>query len=58
LIDLRDWPLPFFNEATSPSTGHYAPEAQGWAAKVAEGDGYVFITPEYNFGYPAVLRTP
>ena len=56
LIDLRDWPLPFFNEPTSPSTGHYAPEAQSWAAKVAEGDGYVFITPEYTFGYPAVLK--
>jgi NAD(P)H-dependent FMN reductase len=55
-IDLRDWPLAFFNEATAPVTGHYAPEARGWAAKVAEGDGYVFITPEYNFGYPAVLK--
>lgn len=56
LLDLRDWPLPFFNEAVSPITGRVAPEAQGWAAKVAEGDGYVFVTPEYNFGYPAVLK--
>ena len=56
LIDLRDWPLPFFDEPASPSTGHYAPEAQGWATKVAEGDGYVIVTPEYNFGYPAVLK--
>jgi NAD(P)H-dependent FMN reductase len=56
LIDLRDWPLPFFNEPTSPITGHYAPEARAWAARVAEGDGYVFVTPEYNFGYPAVLK--
>lgn len=56
LIDLRDWPLPFFNEPTSPITGHYAPEARAWAAKIAEGDGYVFVTPEYNFGYPAVLK--
>jgi NAD(P)H-dependent FMN reductase len=28
LINLRDWPLPFLSESTSPSTGHYAPEAQ------------------------------
>lgn len=56
LIDLRDWPLPFFNEPVSPITGHYAPEARGWAAKVAQGDGYVLVTPEYNFGYPAVLK--
>jgi NAD(P)H-dependent FMN reductase len=56
LIDLRDWTLPFFNEPKSPITGHYAPEARAWAAKMAEGDGYVFVTPEYNFGYPAVLK--
>jgi multimeric flavodoxin WrbA len=23
---------------------------------MVEGDGYVFVTPEYNFGYPAVLK--
>jgi NAD(P)H-dependent FMN reductase len=23
---------------------------------MAQGDGYVFVTPEYNFGYPAVLK--
>ena len=56
LIDLRDWPLPFFDEPSSPITGHYAAEARAWAAKMAEGDGYVFITPEYNFGYTAVLK--
>ena len=56
LIDLRDWPLPFFNEPLSPITGRYASEARAWAAKVAEADGYVFVTPEYNFGYPAVLK--
>jgi NAD(P)H-dependent FMN reductase len=56
LIDLRDWPLPCFNEPSSPITGHYAPEARAWAAKMAEGDSYVFVTPEYNFGYPAVLK--
>jgi NAD(P)H-dependent FMN reductase len=56
LIDLRDWPLPFFNEPVPPITGRYAPEAQAWAAKVGEADGFVFVTPEYNFGYPAVLK--
>jgi NAD(P)H-dependent FMN reductase len=56
LIDLLDWPLPFFNEPKSPITGHYAPQARAWAAKMAQGDGYVFVTPEYNFAYPAVLK--
>ena len=56
LIDLRDWPLPFFDEARPPASGHYAPEARGWAGKVAEADGYILVTPEYNHGYPAVLK--
>jgi NAD(P)H-dependent FMN reductase len=27
-----------------------------WAAKVAEADAYIMVTPEYNHGYPAVLK--
>lgn len=30
--------------------------AEKWAEKVGEADGYIFITPEYNHGYPAVLK--
>ncbi|HLX12932.1 MAG TPA: NAD(P)H-dependent oxidoreductase [Bacteroidota bacterium] len=59
LIDLRDWPLPFFDEATSPvaNKGIYANElGKKWAAKVGEADGYIMVTPEYNHGYPAVLK--
>lgn len=59
LIDLRDWPLPFFDEAVSPSmnNGKYTNElAAKWAKKVGEADGYIIITPEYNHGYPAVLK--
>ncbi len=56
LIDLRDWPLPFFNEPRSPASGRYGEEAKPWAEKIAEGHGYVVVTPEYNHGYPAVLK--
>lgn len=59
LIDLRDWPLPFFDEPASPSmnNGIYVNElAAKWAEKIAEADGYVIVTPEYNHGYPAVLK--
>lgn len=59
LIDLRDWPLPFFDEAISPSmnNGVYSLElARKWADKIAEADGYIMVTPEYNHGYPAVLK--
>jgi NAD(P)H-dependent FMN reductase len=56
LIDLRDWPMPFFNFPKSPASGELAPEAVDWSKKIKEGDGYVFISPEYNRGAPAVLK--
>lgn len=57
LVDLRDWPLPFFDGAAPPATGRYADPAQrAWAAQVARADAYVLVTPEYNHGYPAVLK--
>jgi len=59
LIDLRDWPLPFFDEPISPAfnNGTYKNElATKWAQKIAEADGYIIVTGEYNHGYPAVLK--
>ena len=59
LIDLRDYPLPFFNETVSPSMnkGVYTLDlAKQWANKIGEADGYIIVTPEYNHGYPAVLK--
>lgn len=57
LVDLRDWPLPFFDQQTPPTMGGYSdPAQQRWAAQVARADGYVLVTPEYNHGYPAVLK--
>lgn len=56
LVDLRDYPLPFFDSPTPPKTGRYEPQALPWAEKVASGDAYIVVTPEYNRGYPAVLK--
>ncbi len=59
LIDLRDWPLPFFDEPITPTriNGNYSVEiAKRWAAKVGEADAFIIVTPEYNHGYPAVLK--
>ena len=57
LVDLRDWPLPFFAQQLPPMMGRYAdPWQQRWAEQVARADGYVLVTPEYNHGYPAVLK--
>jgi NAD(P)H-dependent FMN reductase len=58
LVDLRDWPLPFFDHPVSPMRAKITEPAivAQWAAKVGEADGYVMVTPEYNHGYPAVLK--
>lgn len=59
LLDLRDYPLPFFDEPVGPSMapGQYIhPEAKAWSEKIKEGSGYIIVTPEYNHGYPAVLK--
>jgi NAD(P)H-dependent FMN reductase len=56
-VDLRNYPMPFFDEAMSPlwATPTNA-IALRWARKVAELDGFIFVTAEYNHGVPAVLK--
>jgi NAD(P)H-dependent FMN reductase len=56
LVDLRDVSLPFFDSLALPIHGHIVPEAENWAEQVARADGFIFVTPEYNYGYPAVLK--
>jgi NAD(P)H-dependent FMN reductase len=59
LVDLRDYPLPFFALPRSPAyTLREYPDAaiERWGRKVDEADGFVFVTSEYNHGYPAVLK--
>ena len=57
ILDLRDYPMPFFDEVASnawvPTTNEVA---QRWQKKVAEFDGFIFVTAEYNHGIPAVLK--
>jgi NAD(P)H-dependent FMN reductase len=57
-VDLRDFPMPFYDQPVSPARGHreYPPEVARWAQKVDAADGYLIVTPEYNHGYPAVLK--
>jgi NAD(P)H-dependent FMN reductase len=57
LVDLRDYPMPMFDAAASPAyVPPTDPTVQRWAAKIAEFDGYVFVTPEYNHSFSAVLK--
>ena len=59
LLDLRDYALPFFNEAETPSykkAPYSNPVVAQWTVKIKEADGFIIVTPEYNHGYPAVLK--
>ena len=57
VIDLRDYPMPFFAEPISPAWAPVTdPVAQTWGAKVASLDGFIFVTAEYNRAPPAVLK--
>jgi NAD(P)H-dependent FMN reductase len=57
LVDLRHYPLPFFDEPKSPFLEPAKNGvAQRWTRKLESFDGYVFVTAEYNFSIPAVLK--
>lgn len=57
LVDLRDFPLPFFNEKASNAWVPTEDETgRRWQEKVADFDGYIFVTPEYNRSIPASLK--
>ncbi len=59
VLDLRDYQMPFFNEPETPSykTKPYTdPAVVKWTAKIAEADAFIIVAPEYNHGYPAVLK--
>ncbi len=59
LVDLRDWPLPFFDEAMPPlaSQGNYENEmGKKWLEKAKSADGFILVTAEYNHSVPAVLK--
>ncbi len=57
LVDLRDYPLPFYEEEGSPQMlEDDIPTAKKWRDKISEADGYIIVSPEYNHGYTAVLK--
>lgn len=57
LVDLKEFDLPFFNEKASnawmPSQD---PRAVAWQKKVAEFDGYIVVTAEYNRSITGALK--
>jgi NAD(P)H-dependent FMN reductase len=59
LVDLRDYELPLFDREVAPARSgrdHPAGEIERFASKIDEGDGFVFVGPEYNHGPSGVLK--
>lgn len=54
LVDLADYKLPILDEPTPGGTTHE--HSQKWSSKIAEFDGFVFVTPEYNHGIPGSFK--
>ncbi|KAE8443625.1 hypothetical protein EG329_001558 [Mollisiaceae sp. DMI_Dod_QoI] len=67
-VDLADYPLPLSPsgsripaKVTSPGVpvpkGAYGDaQIDAWSQKIAEFDGFVFVTPQYNWSFPGVLK--
>ena len=60
LLDLRDFPMPFFDQPVPPAAPGRPPYehevVKKWTAEIARSDGFIIVTPEYNYGPPAVLK--
>ena len=60
LLDLRDFPMPFFDQPLPPAMPGRPPYehevVKKWTAQIAASDGFIFVTPEYNYGTSAVLK--
>lgn len=57
VADLAEINLPFMDEPNHPRLQRYEHEhTKQWSRRVEESDAFVFVTPEYNYGYPAALK--
>jgi NAD(P)H-dependent FMN reductase len=56
-IDLAEIKLPFLDEPEKPAADNYTKDhTKAWSELIDSYDGYVIVYPQYNWGYPAVLK--
>ncbi|WP_220817294.1 GNAT family N-acetyltransferase [Amycolatopsis echigonensis] len=56
-VSLADLELPFLDEEEHPSSGVYRQEhTRRWSELADAADGFIVVTPEYNYGMPATLK--
>jgi NAD(P)H-dependent FMN reductase len=57
VTDLAELNLPMFNEPNHPRLRQYTHQhTKDWSALVDGSDAFVFVTPEYNYGFNAALK--
>jgi NAD(P)H-dependent FMN reductase len=57
LLDLAQINLPFLDEPLKAALHQYEHEhTRSWSRLVQSYDGFLFVFPQYNWGYPAVLK--
>lgn len=60
-IDINDLDLPFYDEPGIPSKitppeGYTHEHTRKWSQRISPLDAFIFVTPQYNWGYPAGLK--
>lgn len=57
LVDLAAVDLPMMNEPHHPRLRRYVHQhTKDWSARVDSADAFVFVMPEYNYGFSAPLK--
>lgn len=59
VLDLNDYPMPFFEELSGPSSlnKQYAHDVvKKFSAKIEAADAYIMVSPEYNHSTSGVLK--
>jgi NAD(P)H-dependent FMN reductase len=57
IVDLAEVDLPMFAEPEHPRFGRYTLDStKAFSATIDRGDAFVFVTPEYNHSFNAVLK--
>jgi NAD(P)H-dependent FMN reductase len=57
LIDLAEVGLPLLDEPNHPRLHRYTKDhTKAWSERIARGDAYVFVIPEYNYSMNAATK--
>lgn len=57
VADLAEVNLPFVDEPNHPRLRQYTKQhTKDWSARVGAADAFVFVMPEYNYGFNAPLK--